>query len=162
MNTWCRRVTALVGVCSLLSGCTFSRYSLPARRAVSSALTVAKERGHLAIETEDLLLGLATADPLLLDGVRTNAGLAPDAIVAAVNRAAPAQAPGGNAPASLPMSPDLQKVLDLAAAGASDRVTTRHLLLALLRGPGVAGEVLKTLRVSETAVRAASEANQDV
>lgn len=156
-----RRATALAGLCVLLSGCTFGRYSLPARRAVSNALTVAKARGHVAIYTEDLLLGLAAADPPLLDGVRLKTGLAPDAIVAAVNRIAPARAASEEIPAGLPVSPDLQKVLDLAGADSPDRVTTRHLLLALLRGPGSAAGVLKTLGVTETAVRAAAETNQD-
>ena len=154
-------IGVLLGLLSMLSGCRLERYTLPARRAVANALAVAKQRGHPAIDTEDLLLGLNAADPGMLERIRLQVGFASNAIVLAIDRAAPARARSGQAPAGLPLSPHLKEVLDKAAADAADRVTTRHLLLALLNGPGVAGQVLREVGVSDGVVRAVVETNQD-
>ena len=145
----------------MLSGCTFERYTFPARRAVANALTVAQQRGHVSIDTEDLLLGLIAADPELLERVRLQVGFASDAIALAIDRAAPARPRSGAAQADFSLSPQLKEVLDKAAADAADRVTTKQLLLALLHGPGVAGQVLREVGISDGVVRAVAETNQD-
>jgi ATP-dependent Clp protease ATP-binding subunit ClpA len=153
---------ALIELFNALSGgFTFERYTFRARRAVANALTVAQQRGHAAIDTEDLLLGLIAADPELLERARLQVGFPSDAIALAVERAAPVRPRSGEAQASLPLSPQLKEVLDTAAADAADRVTTRQLLLALLRGRGVAGQVLREIGVSDGVVRAVAETNQD-
>jgi ATP-dependent Clp protease ATP-binding subunit ClpA len=154
-----RTNAVLLGLLSVLSSCTFERYTFPARRAVANALTVAQQRGHPAVDTEDLLLGLIAADPGMLERIRLQVGFAPDAIVLAIDRAAPARSRREQVPASLPLSPHLKDVLD--KADAADRVTTRQLLLALLHGPGVAGQVLREVGISDGVVRAVVETNQD-
>jgi len=152
---------ALLILLTVLSGCTFERYTLPARRAVANALTVAQQRGHVVMETEDLLLGLVAADPELVERVRSQVGFTSDAIAVGIDRLAPARPRNGEAQAGLPLSPHLKEVLDHAAADSADRVTTRDLLLALLLGPGVAGQVLKELGVTDGVVRAVAETSQD-
>lgn len=153
---------ALMRLFSVLSGgFTFEPYTLSARRAVAKSIAAAQQRGHAAIETEDLLLGLILADPELLERVRTHVGFASDAIEMAIDRVAPLRPGGGEPEAGLPLSPQLKDVLDRAAADAADRVTTKELLLALLHCPGVAAQVLREVGVSESVVSSVAESNQD-
>jgi ATP-dependent Clp protease ATP-binding subunit ClpB len=154
---------AVVALAAVFAACTlwFERYTLPARRAVANALSIAHERGHDAIQTEDLLLGLQAADPALLEGVRSRVGFAPNALRSAIDRQSPPRPRQDETPQDLPLSADLNTVLERATSATRDRITTKVLLLGLVNGPGLGGRVLREVGVTEGIVLAVAETNPD-
>lgn len=135
----------------------FERFTEPARQVVVLAQVQARELGHTYIGTEHLLLGLAGADGLAADALRS-VGLSLEQA-----RAKVVELVGQHATAAsgdqVPFTPRAKKVLELALREAlalrDNYIGTEHILLGLLReSDGPAIEVLEQFGVTQAQLRA--------
>jgi hypothetical protein len=120
------------------------RYTPPARSAVRDAEVIAREWGHQHVGTEHLLLAMYRHRQGVAAQVLIESGLSAEQAIHGVEQRVPR---GDGAHDGTPVfTPRARAVLAGAVGAASDlghdHVGTEHLLLALGRVDGVAGEVL--------------------
>jgi ATP-dependent Clp protease ATP-binding subunit ClpC len=151
----CRVLSVIAVTAASLIGCTLWRMDLTARQAVSYALEAAQDRGAPAIDTEHLLLGVARADPELLQRVAKASGFEESALAHRVEELSPRKAKRADAGSSLPLTARANDAMELTRIRMFGELTSADLLLALLKGEGVAAQVLKELGVTERVVQEA-------
>jgi ATP-dependent Clp protease ATP-binding subunit ClpA len=132
-------------------GPMFHRFSRRSRDAVAAAQKAARDLGHDAVGSEDVLLGLLAAE----DGGAARAlkelGIDAGAVRERVK-------PGPGSPeGQLPFSKQAKKALELALREAlrygHNHIGTEHVLLGLVRGGGEAAELLEGLGADADRIR---------
>jgi hypothetical protein len=132
-----------------------TNFNEPARQVVARALSEARRFGHRYLGTEHLLLAL-TADGGLAGVALADLGVTHASVRAAIERII---GPGRSSPdAELGITPRTKRVFETAIKeakrlGSQRCADTEHLLLALARSEGVAGEILTAHGADETAIR---------
>lgn len=132
-----------------------TNFNEPARKVVARALEEARGFGHRYLGTEHLLLAL-TVDRGLAGVALADLGVTDASVRAAIERIIGSGRSGPEA--ELGITPRTKRVFETALKeakrlGSRRCADTEHLLLALARGDGVAGEILTGHGVDEAAVR---------
>src|SRR5262245_10920188 len=131
------------------------RLTIKAREALQTAHRLASELGHAEVRPLHLLTALAAQSEGIVAPVLQRLGADPRAVAAAA-RERLGRAARVEGPATLRLSAALGEALVGAEAIAKelsdDYVSTEHLLLALARGRGEAGEILQALGATEPGI----------
>jgi hypothetical protein len=117
------------------------------------AVEFAKEMGHRSIGTEDILGGLLADKRSLAYAALKDAGATPAGIRVRIEEVAP-RGPGyvdGFTPLAWTR---IDKALNIALEMGHNYIGTEHILLSLIRGEGLAGEILAAEGVTDDEVTA--------
>jgi ATP-dependent Clp protease ATP-binding subunit ClpB len=127
----------------------YDRLTLKAQEAIQEALSVARSSGHAEVRPLHLLVALAAQKDGIVPPVLEKLGADPRAVANAARGRLETAARVEGAAADPSLSRALQDVLDGAEKAArelqDDYVSTEHVLLAMIRGKGEAGEILRSL-----------------
>ena len=136
-------------------GPLFHRFTRSARDAVAAAEQEARELGHLALGSEDILLGLLKVEEGGAAQALKALGIEADAVRERLERGA------GSPEGKLPFSRQAKKALELALREAlgfgHNYIGTEHILLGLVRGGGEAAQLLEALGAEADRIRAEVE-----
>ena len=125
----------------------FERFAQEARTAVGAAIDQAAALGHRRVGTEHLLISLTSADTAPAGVALASLGVTPAAAAAAV-RERLGSGPAGSI-GRRPFTPAARRVLARALNEAQDardgEITSKHILLGLVRDGGDAAEILMQL-----------------
>lgn len=134
----------------------FDKFSDRARKAMTYAREEAERLSHDYIGTEHILLGLIREGTGVAANVLENLEINLEVVRREVEKLSK-PSPDVMTLGQLPFSPSTKKVLEFAIqeAKGTDHVGTEHILLALLRVPGIASQALINLGLSLESVRKA-------
>jgi ATP-dependent Clp protease ATP-binding subunit ClpC len=140
----------------------FERFSEGARRVLTRAQSEAQRLGHSYIDTEHILLGIASEDAGIAARVLSNLGVSMNKIQAAVEFVIGKGEPRSSS-VEVDLAPRAKRAIEFAVDEArrlnSSYIGVEHLLLGLLReGEGVACSVLESFGI--TLERAREEVNR--
>jgi hypothetical protein len=132
-----------------------TNFNEPARQVVARALTEARGFGHRYLGTEHLLLALS-AERGLAGATLAKLGVTEPTVRGSIERII-GRGRSGDA-GTLGITPRTKRVFEAAVKearryGGQRRADSEHLLLALARGDGVAGEILTAQRADAEAIR---------
>ena len=144
-------VTAAVQQPNIMSEEAFNNFTPRAQQVLALARKEADRFNHNYVGTEHLLLGLIKLDQGVAVNVLKKMGLDLETVQMEVEKHVP-PGPDHKVAGTIPYTPRVKKVLDLAAKEAKQLshtyVGTEHILLGLLReGNGVAAKVLRGLDI---------------
>ena len=144
-------VTAAVQQPNIMSEEAFNNFTPRAQQVLALVRKEADRFNHNYVGTEHLLLGLIKLDQGVAVNVLKKMGLDLETVQMEVEKHAP-PGPDHKVAGTIPYTPRVKKVLDLAAKEAKQLshtyVGTEHILLGLLReGNGVAAKVLRGLDI---------------
>ncbi len=133
------------------------KFTLKAQEGLQEAQRFAEEMNHQQIETEHLLKALLSQADGIVKPVVERIGAKPEMLVSAVDAELQKRPKVyGEAQAGAYISPDLKKVLDSAEKEAEDLkdeyVSTEHILLAMVRAKGPAGELLRAFGITPESI----------
>ncbi len=137
-----------------LNAPTFERFTPRARNVLSAAEPIAREFGRGHIDTEHLLLALYLEPEGVAAQILDEANLSMDKAEAAVD--ARAERGPGAVEEKLPFAPRAVAVFSGALASALEMghnyIGTEHLLLGLVRGDGLAADILEDAGLGQKAL----------
>jgi ATP-dependent Clp protease ATP-binding subunit ClpA len=152
---WLRRPPRRRGGRPGWGGPLFHRFTRNARDAVAAAEHEARELGHEALASGDVLLGLMKVEEGGAAQALKALGIEADAVRDRLEQGA------GSPDGKLPFSRQAKKALELALREAlafgHNYIGTEHVLLGLVRGGGEAAELLAGLGVDADRIRAEVE-----